>query len=84
MFIHAAAATPGEITGIDTHWQAGQGLTKEPPRIVDGLVRVPERPGVGLEPDLERIEAAGYDVYRRRPKLGKLDYLVMGWRALRM
>ncbi|MBD8531852.1 MULTISPECIES: squalene synthase HpnC [unclassified Massilia] len=33
---------------------------------------------------LERIEAAGYDVYRRRPKLGKRDYLVMGWRALRM
>jgi len=33
---------------------------------------------------LERIEAAGYDVYRRRPKLGKRDYGVMGWRALRM
>ncbi len=33
---------------------------------------------------LERIETAGYDVYRRRPKLGKRDYLVMGWRALRM
>lgn len=33
---------------------------------------------------LERIEAAGYDVYRRRPRLGKPDYLIMGWRALRM
>lgn len=33
---------------------------------------------------LERIEAAGYDVYRHRPKLGKLDYVLMGWRALRM
>ncbi|MFC5512559.1 squalene synthase HpnC [Massilia jejuensis] len=33
---------------------------------------------------LERIEAAGYDVYRRRPQLGKRDYLVMAWRALRM
>jgi squalene synthase HpnC len=33
---------------------------------------------------LERIEAAGYDVFRQRPQLGKRDYLLMGWRALRM
>ena len=33
---------------------------------------------------LERIERAGYDIFRRRPKLGKPDYLVMIWRALRM
>jgi squalene synthase HpnC len=33
---------------------------------------------------LEHIERAGYDVFRRRPKLGKRDYIVMGWRALRM
>ena len=60
MFTHAAAAAPGEITAIDTHWiwQDGQRLTKDPPRIVDGMVRVPERPGLGLEPDLDRIEAA--------------------------
>ena len=33
---------------------------------------------------LERIERAQYDVYRRRPTLGKLDYLVMLGRAVRM
>ena len=33
---------------------------------------------------LECIERAGYDVYRRRPKLGKRDYAIMAWRALRM
>jgi squalene synthase HpnC len=33
---------------------------------------------------LECIEAAHYDVFRRRPQLGKRDYLRMGWRALRM
>lgn len=33
---------------------------------------------------LERIEAVDYDVFRRRPKLAKADYLLMGWRALRM
>jgi len=32
---------------------------------------------------LRAIERAGYDVFRRRPALGKLDYLRLGWRALR-
>ncbi|GIZ51513.1 squalene synthase HpnC [Noviherbaspirillum aridicola] len=33
---------------------------------------------------LERIEAAGHDVFRRRPRLGAWDWLLIGWRALRM
>ncbi|WP_020652365.1 squalene synthase HpnC [Massilia niastensis] len=33
---------------------------------------------------LEAIERAGYDVFRRRPVLGGPDWLVIGWRALRM
>ena len=33
---------------------------------------------------LEAIERADYDVFRRRPKLGRLDWLVVIWRALRM
>lgn len=32
---------------------------------------------------LDRIEAADYDVFHRRPQLGKIDYLAMLWRALR-
>lgn len=32
---------------------------------------------------LEKIEAVGYDVFRNRPTLGKRDWLVMIWRALR-
>ncbi len=31
---------------------------------------------------LERIEAADYDVFRKRPKLSFTDWCVMGWRAL--
>jgi squalene synthase HpnC len=31
---------------------------------------------------LERIEAAGYDVFRHRPTLGAADWLLLGWRAL--
>jgi len=32
---------------------------------------------------LRAIEAAGYDVFRRRPELRKADYLRLGWNALR-
>jgi len=33
---------------------------------------------------LEGIERANYDVFRHRPKLGRPDWFVIGWRALRM
>ncbi len=33
---------------------------------------------------LEGIEQVNYDVFRRRPRLGKLDWPVLLWRALRM
>lgn len=33
---------------------------------------------------LERIEMAGFDVFRHRPKLGPADWIVMLWRAARM
>jgi squalene synthase HpnC len=33
---------------------------------------------------LEAIERAGYDVFRRRPRLGRLDWLAVIWRAVRM
>ena len=32
---------------------------------------------------LEKIEAVGYDVFRFRPTLGKRDWLLMFWRALK-
>ena len=40
MFTHVAAAAPGKITAIDTHWiwQDGQRLTKEPLQIVGGML----------------------------------------------
>ena len=44
MFTHVAAAAPGAITAIDTHWiwQDGQRITKEPYAIVDGYLTVPD------------------------------------------
>ena len=32
---------------------------------------------------LHAIERVGYDVFNRRPKLTKFDYLKLGWNALR-
>ena len=60
MFTHVAAAAPGNITAIDTHWiwQDGQRLTREPLAIEKGTLRVPGRPGLGIELDLHRVEQA--------------------------
>ena len=62
MFTHCAAAAPGNVTAIDTHWiwQEGRSeLTKGPMRIVGGEVKVPDRPGVlGVELDMARVEQA--------------------------
>ena len=47
IFTHVAAAAPGRITAIDTHWiwQDGERLTTEPLRIEGGAIRVPTGPG---------------------------------------
>jgi glucarate dehydratase len=86
MFTHCAAAAPGNITAIDTHWiwQEGQErLTREPLQIVGGKVAVPERPGLGIEPDMERILHA-HELYKKvaggaRDDAMAMRYLVPGW-----
>jgi len=86
MFTHAAAAAPGKITAIDTHWiwQEGQErLTREPLQIVGGEVEVPQAPGLGIEPDLDRIEAA-HQLYKKVASTARDDamamrYLVPEW-----
>ncbi|MFP5391418.1 MAG: enolase C-terminal domain-like protein [Gammaproteobacteria bacterium] len=86
MFTHAAAAAPGRITAIDTHWiwQEGQErLTRAPLQIIGGEVQVPDAPGLGIEPDMERIMAA-HDLYQQvatsaRDDAMAMRYLVPGW-----
>src|SRR3954462_863282 len=65
MFTHVAAAAPGNITAIDTHWiwQDGQRVTKEPLRIEGGRIAWPEAAGVGVEIDLGEVEKA-HERYR--------------------
>lgn len=85
MFTQVAAAAPGRITAIDTHWiwQDGQRLTREPLRIKGGVVQVPERPGLGVDLDLDQIEAA-HTLYKRLPSGARDDAagmqcLIRGW-----
>jgi glucarate dehydratase len=85
MFTHVAAAAPGTITAIDTHWiwQDGQRLTREPLEIRRGCVKVPDSPGLGVELDLERLEEANA-LYKTIAIAGRDDatamrQLIPGW-----
>jgi glucarate dehydratase len=85
MFTHAAAAAPGKVTAIDTHWiwQDGQRLTKEPFPIKGGMVAVPKKPGLGIEVDLGQLEKA-HELYKvhglgARDDAAAMQYLIPGW-----
>ena len=85
MFTHVGAAAPGRVTAIDTHWiwQDGQRLTKEPPRIVGGRVKVPRAPGLGVELDMAEVDKA-HELYKQhglgaRDDAVAMQYLIPGW-----
>jgi glucarate dehydratase len=86
MFTHVAAAAPGKITAIDTHWiwQDGQRLTLDPLQIVGGKVKVPEQAGLGVELDMDELEKA-HALYQQHG-LGARDdgvamqYLIPNWK----
>ena len=86
MFTHVAAAAPGNITAIDTHWiwQDGQRLTREPFKIRGGLVDVPKRGGLGVEIDMAQVEQA-HQVYKglgdgARDDAAAMQFLIPGWK----
>lgn len=86
MFTHVAAAAPGKVTAIDTHWiwQDGQRLTKKPLQIVDGSVAVPKTPGLGVELDMAEVEKA-HQLYLQhglgaRDDAIAMQYLIPNWK----
>ncbi len=87
MIVHAGAAAPGRITPLDTHWIWQEGeerLTKEPLKIEKGMITVPEKPGLGIEIDMEQVEKAN-KLYQKLPGGSRDDsvamqYLIQGWR----
>lgn len=86
MFTHVAAAAPGKITAIDTHWiwqEGNQRLTKEPFEIKGGMVQVPTKPGLGVELDMDQVMKA-HELYQKhglgaRDDAMGMQYLIPGW-----
>ncbi len=87
MFIHVAAAVPGDITAVDTHWIWQEGierLTKEPLQIRDGYIRVPDKPGLGIEIDMDRVLEANRlyvenELGARDDSIG-MQYYIRDWK----
>ncbi|AZV57687.1 glucarate dehydratase [Clostridium sp. AWRP] len=86
MYAQTAAAAPGNVTAIDTHWiwQDGQYLTKDPFKIVGGMIDIPDKPGLGVEIDMEQVKKAN-ELYTKM-SLGARDdsvamqFLIPGWK----
>ncbi|AUX94577.1 enolase C-terminal domain-like protein [Mixta gaviniae] len=86
MFTHVGAAAPGKPTAIDTHWiwqEGDQRLTREPLQIRQGKITVPDKPGLGIELDPERLQQA-HELYKTLPGGARNDatamqYLIPGW-----
>ncbi len=85
MFTHVAAAAPGKVTAIDTHWiwQDGQHLTRNPLKIEGGLVQVPKTPGLGVELDWDALAKAN-ELYQgmglnARDDAVAMQFLIPNW-----
>lgn len=85
MFTHVAAAAPGRITAIDTHWiwQDGQELSTNPLQIADGQIALPDTPGLGVDLDKDRLQAA-HELYLEhalssRDDAAAMQHLHAGW-----
>ena len=87
MVVQCAAAIPGQMNGIDTHWIWQEGverLTKEPLQIVDGCIDLPDKPGLGVEVDRGQVMKA-HKLYvdnclGARDDAKGMQYLIPGWK----
>jgi len=86
IFAHCAAAAPGDITAMDTHWiwQDGQHLTHNPHQIKEGKIRVTDAPGLGIDIDMDALYKA-HEVYKKLPFGARNDavsmqYLISDWK----
>lgn len=86
MVVQCAAAIPGKMNGIDTHWIWQEGrerLTLKPMEIVDGCIALPDKPGLGIDVDLAQVEKAHalyleHGLGARDDAIG-MQYLIPGW-----
>jgi glucarate dehydratase len=85
MFTHVAAAVPGKVTAIDTHWiwQDGQYLTQQPLQIKGGLWKCPRpRPGRDRGPRSAQRANALYLEHGlgARDDAIAMQHLIPGWK----
>lgn len=86
MFTHVGAAAPGKIAALDTHWiwqEGNQRITKEPLKIVAGMVKVLKKPGLGIELDMDQVMKV-HELYKNmglgaRDDAVGMQYLIPGW-----
>ena len=87
MVVQCAAAIPGRMNGIDTHWIWQEGrerLTREPLQIEDGCIALPRSPALGIDVDIEQVKKAHalyleHGLGARNDAIG-MQYLIPGWK----
>ena len=87
MVANVAAAAPGEIYAVDTHWiwQDGQFLTKQPYQIKNGYLHVgKDIEGLGIDVDIKAVQKA-HALYINQHLSSRNDalamqYLIPGWK----
>ena len=86
MFSHVGASAPGNPTALDTHWiwQEGQArLTKNPLQISNGKIKLHDKPGLGIELDMQQVMNA-HELHKKLANGARNDaiamqYLIPGW-----
>jgi len=86
MIVQTGAAAPGRVTALDTHWiwqEGNERLTIDPLKIIDGMISLPQRPGLGIEPDMNQIEKANKLYVQNglgaRNDAAAMQFLIPGW-----
>ena len=80
---HLILAPCGREDIIPQGQEGNQRLTKEPFEIKGGLVQVPEKPGLGVEIDMDQVMKA-HELYQKhglgaRDDAMGMQYLIPGW-----
>lgn len=86
MMAQTAAAVPGEISPIDTHWiwqEGEEGLCLNSYKINKGCISIPDKPGLGIEIDFQKLEKAN-ELYNElgidsRDDSKAMKYIIKDW-----
>ena len=85
-FAQVGAAAAGDPAPMDTHWiwQDGQNLLEDAPKIRNGYLEVPDKPGLGVTLNMKRVEEANrlYNTLAShdRNDAMAMQYLIKDWK----